>query len=274
VTRVGILSDTHNEHSAIRAAVKLFEKQGCTWIVHLGDFYCKDALRCLEPRNSNLRFAWVYGNEDEKHFQSFDTMLAVSKEVRGALLSTRQSPEGRCEIDGVRFGLCHLPFSNGLNTGPIADWCNSTDVRFALYGHFHRFNLRFATSTCSTVLLNPGSFFKEPWTLCILDLETNAVELYVYVDSGFGKVTSITLNTRMCKPAEYFDHYAGEVRKLLPSEPLPLQEGEVRPRLKAKFRDEEEHYRQGKGNWQIGNASEPPSSWIRLMDLLDGKQSV
>ncbi len=241
MTRIGVLSDTHDEDDAIEAAIRLFEKEECRCIFHVGDFVNATSLGKCKPLRDDIRFYWIHGCPNRKSVHDdFDSLKAKSDEILGVALSNPQESFGTylSEQLGLSFGLCHSAYDNGGvydGTTVINRWCKSNEFDFVFYGHFHSFDLRFnltyqpsnealIPSTASkAVVINPGCFHKKyrPWTVSILDLKTKVVELYIEHNSAFGKAVSIGLNDRRAEQGECFMQFQHAAKQLREKEKRP-----------------------------------------------------
>ncbi len=59
---IGILSDTHDNLTRVRQAVRLFDDAGCDLVVHAGDFVAPFTVE--ELRNLRVPVRAVFGNCD------------------------------------------------------------------------------------------------------------------------------------------------------------------------------------------------------------------
>lgn len=194
-SRIGILTDTHDEHYALQAALKRFADSECSSILLLGDITTARTFELFSQLPSSINLYWISGNHDEK-----DQLLAVSNRIGAGYLG---AGFGTASIEGHRFGLCHSTYERSGNRTLIAEWCLSGDYDYVLYGHVHYFNLKFPSRDCGTTLLNPGGFYyKYPQTMTILDPVSKILDLYLYQDGyqeGFVLTGSINLSDRLSK---------------------------------------------------------------------------
>jgi len=198
--RLGIISDTHDDYAAIKAALDVFVRCECQWTLHLGDFERPDAMRRFFPQPPGMQFAWIHGGD--RH-DDFVELLTASEDVGGLSLSKPGSAFAQHEFaPGLLIGLCHSIYERVGDRTLISSWATDGHLTYVLYGHTHYFNLKFPTSSSKTVLLNPGGF-RDPATktVLVLDSETRKVEVYALHSGNFQHAVSIQLDNRT---AEWF----------------------------------------------------------------------
>ena len=61
--KVGIISDTHDDHDSINKAVGVFNKQKVSYILHAGDIVAPFSAKAFE-KCTQTKFIAVYGNND------------------------------------------------------------------------------------------------------------------------------------------------------------------------------------------------------------------
>ncbi len=154
---LGIISDTHDDMSAIKNAVELFNAETVSYVIHAGDltspftFEIFDELHC--------RISGVFGNND------------------GDRLLLRQKSEGNLipqplimTLNGKKLVVVHEPdLVNAL--------AESGHFDLVIYGHTHKSDVR---KVKDTLIINPGKaarLHKGESTLAILDTETMKTEV-------------------------------------------------------------------------------------------------
>lgn len=132
---VGILSDSHDNLTAMKRAVKMFRNAGCGLVIHAGDFVAPFAARELAEAGCPVKA--VYGNCDgEKHG------LNLALEPFGRI----QAAPLKFEHEGLRFAVVHLDsHAQTLISMGVYD--------VVVYGHTHRGEVRRAGKT---LVINPG----------------------------------------------------------------------------------------------------------------------
>ncbi|MCM8757772.1 MAG: metallophosphoesterase [Candidatus Omnitrophica bacterium] len=147
---LGIISDSHDNLSKIRRAVKLFNRKKVEFVLHLGDFVAPFSVRVLKE----LKCPWhgIFGNNDGEK----EGLLKISE---GKIKS---SPL-RIELNKRRITLVH-----DINTINLSEE-KSDIIRF---GHTHRTQME---KKDSFLLFNPGEWcgwITGRATIALLDLET------------------------------------------------------------------------------------------------------
>lgn len=152
---IGLMSDSHDHLPAIRRAVDLFNRVGCSLVIHAGDVVAPFAAR--ELRNLRCPVKAVFGNCDgEKEglatvFQEFGQIAA------GPLVFNH---------DNLRFCVSHYP----VEKPPAA-------VDVVVFGHTHRAQVN---RDGNLVVVNPGEvcgWVKGVSTVALLDPATLVVDI-------------------------------------------------------------------------------------------------
>lgn len=155
---VGIISDTHDHRDCIRKAVALFNKDGCSLVIHAGDFIAPFTIKEFEKLN--CPFIGVFGNNDGEI-----KGLAEQYSKIGTIY------KGPCEFEhcGKRFVVMHKPKK-------IKKYLPRDDIDVIIYGHLHKIDIRLG----KPLVINPGEcclWLEERATVVILDVETMDVKL-------------------------------------------------------------------------------------------------
>jgi len=153
MARVGVISDTHDNLNAVRAAVALFRKLRPELVVHCGDFVAQFTL--AEFRAMGLPLRGVFGNCDGDR----PALKQRADEAGFSLVAGMD----RFEFGGRRFTVSHEPVA----PPPDCDWY--------LHGHTHR--LRHEPGR--PAIVNPGE--ASGWlfgrsTVALLDTDSGEVE--------------------------------------------------------------------------------------------------
>lgn len=151
---IGILSDTHDNLTAVRRAVRLFNDAGCDQVIHAGDFVAP--FTAVELRQLAAPVRGVFGNCDGERIG-----LARSFEGLGEL---REAPYLFSHA-GLRFLVCHLD-------GPVERYLASNPCDVLVFGHTHR---PLVEKRDGTLLVNPGEaggWLRGRSTVALLDPET------------------------------------------------------------------------------------------------------
>ncbi len=132
---IGLLSDTHDNLTRVRAAVRLFNDAGCDLVIHAGDFVAPFAAE--ELRNLRAPVKAVYGNCDGEKAGLARVFQGLGEIGNGPLAFTHA---------GVRFVVCHLDSSAETQAAS-----GLFDV--VVFGHTHR---PLVESRKGILLINPG----------------------------------------------------------------------------------------------------------------------
>lgn len=156
---IGVLSDTHDNLDAVRAAVSVFKNADCSLVLHAGDFVAPFAARELAEAGCPVKA--VFGNCDG--------------EKKG--LTKAISPFGEIQEEpyffdwgGHKFLLIHVDFA-------LKSYLTSHHLDFLVYGHTHRSEVR---THGKTVVLNPGEtggWVSGKRTIALLDPATKEAEI-------------------------------------------------------------------------------------------------
>jgi putative phosphoesterase len=156
---IGILSDSHDNLTRVREAVRLFNDAGCSLVIHAGDFVAPFTVD--ELRNLRAPVKAVFGNCDGER-----AGLAKAFEGLGEL---REAPL-KFSHAGLRFLVCHLDSPVGLHLASKA-----YDV--VVFGHTHK---PLAERRGGVLLVNPGEtggWLSGRSTIALLDPAALAAEI-------------------------------------------------------------------------------------------------
>jgi len=132
---VGILSDTHDNLTAVRRAVRLFKDADCRLVIHAGDFVAPFAAKELAALDCPVKA--VFGNCDGEK-----TGLTSALEPFGLV----QEAPLKFEYEGLRFAVVHLD-------APAKTLAAVGAYDVVVYGHTHRPEVR---KNGKTLVVNPG----------------------------------------------------------------------------------------------------------------------
>lgn len=151
---VGILSDSHGRHLAVRQAVAVFDKLGVSHLIHCGDVGSSEVFDEMIGRP----FTFVWGNTDVP----YDGLLTHAQSLN---LPIPQEVPVLLELDGKSFAVFHGHepcFSAALQ---------SLEVDYLLHGHTH--------IACDEMLhgkriINPGALHRAARkTVATLDTKSD-----------------------------------------------------------------------------------------------------
>ncbi|MGD1837298.1 MAG: metallophosphoesterase [Nitrososphaeraceae archaeon] len=141
MTKIGILSDTHDDLNNVREAIKLFNDVRVKYVIHAGDYVFPGLI--LEFRNlkPSIKLIGVLGNNDGESIGILNNFMKVNGDLMGTF--------GELKIDGLLIGIYHGT-NNTLKTALI----NSHYYDVFICGHTH---IKDTTRIGKTQILNPGS---------------------------------------------------------------------------------------------------------------------
>jgi hypothetical protein len=153
MSRIGVISDTHDHLDKVKKAVALFNRQKPDRVVHCGDIVAQFVLK--EMSGLRMPVSLVYGNCDGDR-------MALRQRAEEFGFELHDGPYG-FDLDGKRVVVSHQP----LAIPPDCD----------LYLHGHTHKLRHEGKR--PVIVNPGEacgWLSGRATVAMLDLDTGAVE--------------------------------------------------------------------------------------------------
>jgi hypothetical protein len=148
---IGILSDTHDNLTRVRQAVRLFDDAGCDLVVHAGDFVAPFTVE--ELRNLRVPVRAVFGNCDGER-------AGLARAFQG-LGEIAESPL-RFEHAGLRFLVCHLD-------APVGRYLAEKSCDVLVFGHTHK---PLIERREGVLLVNPGEaggWLRGKSTVALLD---------------------------------------------------------------------------------------------------------
>jgi len=154
VSRVGVISDTHDNLDKVRQAVGLFNSLGVDLVVHCGDIVAQFVLVEMNRLAAPLRL--VFGNCDGDR-------AALRDRAQQFGFTITEGPQ-RFELGGKRFVVNHHPIA-------------TPDCDFFLHGHTHKLLHQPGAPT----IINPGEaagWLTGRSTVAVLDAGTGAVEFH------------------------------------------------------------------------------------------------
>lgn len=133
---VGVISDTHDNASAIKKGIEIFNRRQADLLIHLGDIVAPFSALLLGAFNGEIRA--VYGNNDGER-----AGLAELFAKNGWIL--RDRPD-LFEYQGRLIAALHEP-------DHIERYARRDDVDLILYGHTHKAKIE---RRDSKLIFNPG----------------------------------------------------------------------------------------------------------------------
>lgn len=168
--KIGILSDSHDNVPAVKAAAAVFREAGVAHVLHAGDFVAPFAPAPLVEAGAPV--TGVFGNNDGER-----VMLTRRFEANGWQLFPKFA---FLELAGVRIAMHHEP-------EPVDALAASGLYELVVYGHTHDLEVRHTTAA---LVINPGEaggWLTGRCTCVVLDLDTmrpEVVELQVRPAEG------------------------------------------------------------------------------------------
>ena len=152
--KIGVLSDTHGEVSAVEQAIRILHSLDVSLIIHCGDVGTE-----VVPLLNGIRTHFVHGNMD------------APEQLRGAITDpqhTFHEQLGNLEIAGRRVAFLH-----GHDVKLLHHTIHSGHWDLVCHGHTHAFSSGFEGRT---LVLNPGAVArsKRP-SLAVVDLPSMEV---------------------------------------------------------------------------------------------------
>jgi putative phosphoesterase len=135
---IGILSDSHDNMDAIKAAVELFNKKKVKTVLHAGDIISPFTATAFSKLEADLYF--VFGNNDGDRLLLKQKFEEIGAECCGEF--------GDLQIDGKRIALLH-----GIYEPPVNAMAESGNFDIIVRGHTHHASV---TKINETLLINPG----------------------------------------------------------------------------------------------------------------------
>ncbi len=152
MSRVGIVSDTHDNLDRVRQAVQLFNSFGLDQVVHCGDIVAQFVL--VEMSRLTMPVCVVFGNCDGDR-------QALRGRAQQFGFTISEGPY-RFVLDGKKFVVNHQPIV-------------VSDCDYLLHGHTHKLCHQPGTPT----VINPGEaagWLTGRSTVAVLDTATDRVE--------------------------------------------------------------------------------------------------
>jgi len=154
----GIISDTHDNKSAIHKAVEAFNNAGCSIVIHAGDFIAPFTIR--EFKNLACPLIGVFGNNDGER-------KGLSEQY--SQIGSLHEPPFEFKHMGIRFVVMHEPDN-------LDKYRAKNDIDVIVYGHLHKIDIRQG----KPLVINPGeccSWLTGRATIALLNLSTMKVDI-------------------------------------------------------------------------------------------------
>ncbi len=153
--KIGVMSDSHDNVPMVKKAVDLFNAEGCSLVVHAGDYCSPFVITPLEK----LKCKWlgVFGNND-------GDKKALSMKSNGMIV---EHPY-RYDLSNIRMIVTH----EIDDVKDLMGMIQRQEVHLLIYGHTHKTDIK-KVETC--LVVNPGE--TGGWTtgrstVAIIDVDT------------------------------------------------------------------------------------------------------
>jgi putative phosphoesterase len=155
---IGVISDTHDNMTALKKAIDLFNEREVELVLHAGDYIAPFTAR--EFRRLKCNLVGVFGNNDGEKFGLANNFSSFGELYDGI---------HQIEINGKKIALTHYP--------EIAETlADSGAYDVVIYGHTHLADIRGP----NPLVVNPGEcggWLEGKSTIAILDLAAMNAEL-------------------------------------------------------------------------------------------------
>lgn len=156
ITKVGILSDSHDNMDALKSAVNLFNERAVDLVIHAGDLVSPFTAR--EIQKLSCPIVLVYGNNDGE-------ILGLNRTFPGKIFQ----PPHTIEVNEKKVLILHDPIL-------LKELENKTQFDVIIYGHLHEIDIR----PGKPMIINPGEcggWLTGRKTVAIWHVDTDNVEL-------------------------------------------------------------------------------------------------
>jgi uncharacterized protein len=140
---IGIISDTHDDLSSLKNAIKSFNERRVDYVLHAGDYVFPGVVK--QFKNFNGKLVGVLGNNDGEKLGLLRNFQEIGGELYGEF--------GDLRLDGLRIAIYHgtsEKITEALITSQLYD--------LVIYGHTHK---KRAAKIQDTLVLNPGCAHKD-----------------------------------------------------------------------------------------------------------------
>lgn len=154
---IGIISDTHDDMSAIKKAVELFNEKTVAHVIHSGDLVSPFTFEIFNQLQSG--FSAVFGNNDGDR-------LLLKQKANGKIFPSPYI----LSLDRKNIVVLHEPET-------VEALAFSAYYDLIIYGHTHQPDIR---KLSSTLVVNPGKaavLHKGRSTVALLDTEKMSAEI-------------------------------------------------------------------------------------------------
>lgn len=157
---LGIVSDTHDDMAAVRAAIEYFESEDVAAVIHCGDFVAPFAVAPFDT--DSFDFYAVRGNNDG------EWGLAAAIDAFGTFLG---------DADIIRFDDTSIAVYHGTSDVLVDALVTAGTADFVVHGHTHAHGVE---ARAGAVRVNPGglplSFADDAFHVATIDTAVSGVD--------------------------------------------------------------------------------------------------
>ena len=160
--KIGIISDTHDNLSAIDEAVKVFDREEVELIIHAGDWNAPFSM--LRLARAKARLVGVFGNVDGERDFMKEKAEEAGVEISGDIYELEEG--------GVKIALYH-----GNEEIFVDALARSGKYDVVVRGHTHNAEVK---NIGSSIVINPGEgcgYLTGKRTLAIMDTKSMSVDI-------------------------------------------------------------------------------------------------
>lgn len=164
ITKIGIISDTHDNIENILKAVKEFNSRHVEIVLHAGDFVSPIAVESF----AGIKLVGILGNNDTDIPGLTSAFNKIDGELKGEIFEA--------VYDGMKLVIYH-----GTSSSRKEFLIKSGKYDMVIYGHTHR---KASNKIGRTLVINPGTakgwFFGFYATIAVFDTHSRIIE-FVYL---------------------------------------------------------------------------------------------
>jgi len=133
---IGIISDSHDHHTNVSRAIRLFDEREVEYVLHGGDIVSPFTAKAFSGLKA--KFIAVFGNNDGEKLMLKSTISGFGGEIHSYCY--------KGTISGKRIFMTHTPHD-------VEEVATSGMYDIVIYGHTHKQDIR---EVGQTLIINPG----------------------------------------------------------------------------------------------------------------------
>jgi hypothetical protein len=137
IMKIGIISDTHDHHTNVIKAVKIFNEMQVKFVLHAGDIVSPFTAKAFTDLK-DAKFIAVFGNCDGEKILLKSAVEGFGGEIYDNVYNS--------QVAGRKIFMIHRPDA-------IEEVAASSKYDLVIYGHTHRQDIR---TVGETLIINPG----------------------------------------------------------------------------------------------------------------------